>query len=268
MSTSFAAPPPFPVLSPRHSDASATERPEIIAECGVYRARLASTEADRLLAYRLRFLVFNLELREGLDSAFHSGYDADVFDTVCEQLIVEHTPTGSVVGTYRMQTGICAAQHFGYYSEQEFDFTPYEDMRSRILELGRACVHRNHRTSEVLNLLWKGIMRYAIQRGARYLMGCCSLTSQNVEEGSAVFAGLQSYLVEPPLMTGATPPCALDLVATDAAPAAPPRLLRAYLAVGARICSEPAIDRCFRTIDYLTLLDLETMNPRIQRRYL
>jgi putative hemolysin len=47
-----------------------------------------------------------------------------------------------------------------------------------------------------------------------------------------------------------------------------PRLLRAYLALGARICSTPALDRTFGTIDYLTLLDLETLHPRVARRFL
>jgi len=40
-----------------------------------------------------------------------------------------------------------------------------------------------------------------------------------------------------------------------------PRLLRAYLNLGARICGEPALDREFRTIDFLTLLDLEALSP-------
>lgn len=259
----------LPPVAPPAEYTAGTESPAgVIAECGVYRARLASTEAEKLLAYRLRFLVFNLELNEGLQAAFANGYDTDLFDEVCDQLIVEHTPTGAVVGTYRMQTGAVAGRHLGYYSEQEFDFAPYEHMRGEILELGRACVHRDHRTSEVLNLLWKGIMRFAVARGQRYLMGCCSLTSQDAAEGAAVFQSLRPYLAEPSMMTKPTAAYALPATGGEVAVVDPPRLLRAYLTVGARICSEPAIDRDFKTIDYLTVLDLATMNPRIQRRYL
>jgi putative hemolysin len=223
---------------------------------------------DRLAAYRLRFLVFNLELQEGLESAFESGYDSDHFDEVCDQLIVEHAVTGAVVGTYRMQSGSTAARSFGYYSEQEFDFTPYESMRAQIVELGRACVHREHRTSEVLNLLWKGIMRYAVARGGRYLMGCCSLTSQDVTEGTAVYKALSPYMIEPSRRTKPSVAYAMPMAKMEDSTIEPPRLLRAYLTVGARICAEPAIDRAFKTIDFLTMLDLETMNPRIARRYL
>ncbi len=240
----------------------------VIAECGAYRARLAASEIDRLAAYRLRFLVFNLELHEGLESAYDSGYDTDHFDEVCDHLIVEHIGTGVVVGTYRMQSGATAARCFGYYSEQEFDFAPYESMRSQIVELGRACVHREHRTPEVLNLLWKGIMRYAVARNGRYLMGCCSVTSQDAVEGTAVYESLSPYLTDATLMTRATPAYGMPLRKSEGYVAEPPRLLRAYLTVGARICSEPAIDRDFKTIDFLTMLDLQRMNPRIARRYL
>jgi putative hemolysin len=239
----------------------------VIAECGVYRARLAATEADRLAAFRLRFMVFNIELNEGLETAYESGYDIDHYDEVCDHLIVEHAGTGDIVGTYRMQSGDTAARSFGYYSEQEFDFAPYTAIRSQVVELGRACVHREHRSSEVLNLLWKGIMRYAAARGSRYLMGCCSLTSQDAAEGTAVFESLRNYQAEPHMMTVATPAYAMPLVPVVNV-VEPPRLLRAYLAVGARICSAPAIDRDFKTIDFLTMLDIETLHPRVARRYL
>jgi putative hemolysin len=116
---------------------------DIRLEAGDFVARLALTEEERMAAYRLRFLVFNLEMNEGLESAFVDGYDKDHFDDVCDHLIVEDRKKGAVVGTYRMQMGDIAGQYFGYYSEQEFCFAPYESMRSQIVELGRACIHRD-----------------------------------------------------------------------------------------------------------------------------
>ncbi len=38
-----------------------------------------------------------------------------------------------------------------------------------------------------------------------------------------------------------------------------PKLLRAYLSLGAWICGEPALDREFKTIDFLTVMDLENL---------
>ena len=45
-----------------------------------------------------------------------------------------------------------------------------------------------------------------------------------------------------------------------------PRLLSAYLALGAAICGPPAIDRRFGTIDFLTWLDIESPDIMAMRR--
>ncbi len=117
---------------------------------GRYHIRLALSEADRRAAFRLRFLVFNLELNEGLEAAYATGQDTDEFDAVCDHLIVEHSGTGTIVGTYRLQTAAMAAANAGFYSEREFEFSPYKELGDSVIELGRACVHRDHRSSEVL----------------------------------------------------------------------------------------------------------------------
>jgi putative hemolysin len=237
-------------------------------ESGTYVARLALTEAERRETYRLRFLVFNLELNEGLQSAYLDGYDKDRFDDVCDHLIVEDRATGEIVGTYRIQMGDVAGRNFGYYSEQEFCFAPYEAMRSQIVELGRACIRRDHRSSEVLHLLWRGIARYALMNGGRYMMGCCSLTSQDPDMGYAVHDSLRSWMSEPALRTVAKGEFRMPPRTTEIPEVRAPKLLRAYLTIGAKICSEPAIDREFKTIDFLTLLDLQTLQPRVAARFL
>lgn len=232
---------------------------------GQYHLRFAASTADFEAAFRLRFEVFNLELNEGLEAAHLSGCDTDRFDPVCDHLIVEQQ--GSVVGTYRLQTGGMAREHLGYYSEREFDFAPYGAVRGQVIELGRACIHRDHRSTEVLDLLWRGIARYALAHGGRFLIGCSSLTSQDSEHGSAVYAGLQQYLAESRFCTHPQPGFAMPLVGVEKSER-PPKLLRTYLAIGAKICGPPALDREFKTIDFLTLLDLQALHPRIAARFL
>jgi len=147
-----------------------------------YRLRLAESREDLESAFRLRYLVFNLELNEGLESANETGQDTDEFDKTCDHLIVEHRPSRQVVGTYRLQTGRVAGSNLGYYSEREFDFSPYEPIRNSLVELGRASIQRDHRSFEVLTLLRRGIAVYATERKARFLIGCSSLTSQTRHE--------------------------------------------------------------------------------------
>ena len=232
-----------------------------------YRSRLASPGDDVQAAQRLRFEVFNIELDEGLPQSWDTGLDADPFDAVCDHLIVEDATSGAIVGTYRLQTGRRAASALGYYSEREFDFGAWEPLRAQMLELGRACIHPQHRNFAVLNLLWKGIAAYAQAHGTRYLVGCSSLTSQDEAQGAAAWRALAGHQAPRPWPTQPHAPfrCALD--GPHQAPPKVPRLLAAYLALGARLCGPPAIDREFRTIDFLTWLDTESPAVRaLQQR--
>jgi putative hemolysin len=231
--------------------------------------RLACSEAEIRAAQSLRFEVFNLELNEGLAHSYSTGLDADPFDPVCDHLIVEHTPSQHIVGTYRLQTGVNAAKNLGYYCAQEFDFAPFEPLRNEIVELGRACVHKQHRNLVVLGLLWKGIAEYAMARGARYLIGCSSLTSQNPAEGASAYAVLcRKNLVDTPWRTKPLHKyeCPLDAMLEEEIKI--PKLLRAYLTIGAKICGPPALDREFQTIDFLTMLDVASISPETRARFL
>ncbi len=234
----------------------------------VYTTRVARDVADLRAAQSLRFAVFNLELREGLAESVSTGLDADPFDEVCDHLLVEHAQTGEVVGTYRLQNGRRAANHLGYYSEQEFDFRPFEPIRGQLIELGRACVHQQHRNLVVLGLLWKGIAGYARQHGGRYLCGCSSITSQDPLVGASVYSELcRRYLAAPEWRTQPRPgfDCPLDCLCEE--PPKIPKLLRAYLSIGATICGPPALDRQFKTIDFLTLVDLHSLPALVRARF-
>lgn len=241
----------------------------IVSAPANYTARLACHADEIRAAQALRFAVFNLELNEGLEESHASGLDADPFDAVCDHLLIEHLPTRQIVGTYRLQTGVNAASKLGYYSAQEFDFTPFEPHRAQIIELGRACVHSQHRNLIVLGMLWKGIAGYAQQRGARYLLGCSSLTSQDPAVGASAYSELcRQYLAAPSWRTQPLPEyeCPLDQLAAE--PVKLPKLLRAYMGIGAKICGPPALDRSFKTIDFLTLLDLEALPALARQRFM
>jgi len=281
----------LPTYTPSLSLPAAPAKPHVHAEVGRYRLRLAESGEDRLAACRLRFKVFNIELGEGLESSYQTGIDTDRFDAVCEHLLVEdkqeNNPSKRVVGTYRMQSGATAAKNLGYYSEQEFSFAPYEALRSGILELGRASIDREHRTPEVLTLLWRGIAQYATDMGLRYLVGCSSINSKDPAEGWQMYRQLEQYRVLPEYETQPTEAyaCPIEPEGAHAQPApllkdgegleasqakAPkvPKLLRTYLTIGCRIGGPPAWDREFGTIDFLTLLDLKMVSASARNRFL
>ena len=68
---------------------------------------------------------------------------------------------------------------------------------------------------------------------------------------------MQNFLAPPEMQTEPQAAYAFELRDGETSEEAKiPKLLRAYLATGAQICGPPAMDREFRTIDFLTLLDL------------
>jgi putative hemolysin len=117
-------------------------------------------------------------------------------------------------------------------------------------------------------MLWKGIARYSVSCGARYLVGCSSVTSQDENEGVALYQALkEKYLVEPNLRTKPNPGHECHSTGSTVEPPQAPRLFRAYLDISARLCGPPAIDREFKTIDFLTLLDLHRIPQRVRTRF-
>jgi len=255
------------VTKPPTATPAGTTRPPLDETRGTYRLRYARDAGDVEACCRTRYEVFNLELGEGLTESEATGIDRDRFDAQCDHLMVIDAARERVIGTYRMQTLEAASAGEGFYSAGEFDFSrvPAEVLAGSV-ELGRACIEREHRDKAVLFLLWRGLMAYLLWNRKRYLFGCSSLTSQDPEEGLRahdwlVRRGYRHADVETPVLPD---------YACEAAEHRPfegeypiPRLFSTYLRHGAKITSPPALDRAFGTIDFLTLLDSEQFDRRL-----
>jgi len=251
--------------------------PEVEIREGRYLARFARFPKEVEAALQLRFEVFNLELGEGLASSYVTGQDRDEFDDSCHHLIVLDTHEEMVVGTYRLQTGETASAGAGFYSGREFDLSLLpKGVLENSVELGRACIAKDHRNTHVLFLLWKGIAAYVAHNQKRYLFGCCSLTSQDRYEGDHVFKYLKArghlheqFCVSPQaglecVCSAAEAECAAPrpVQSTLSAEVVLPKLFKSYLRFGAKVCGPPAIDREFRTIDFLVIFDVDGMDHR------
>ena len=245
-----------------------TKRASIRERRDHYELRLATTPAEVDAILKLRFEVFNLELGEGLDSAYSSMRDRDRFDDYCDHLLVEDTRTGSVIGTYRLIPYASGSQH-GFYSDDEFclDELP-GPILERSIELGRACIAADHRNTRVLYLLWLGLARYMQFSDARFFFGCCSLTSQDPAEGEAIGEYLEENgFRESDVTVGVREAYQLPPVEGPLPRVRVPKLMRLYMTYGARIVSPPALDRQFKTIDYLALFDIQSLDRRSRRMF-
>lgn len=250
--------------------------PEQMPEGGIvegrYAVRFARTLDELDAVLKLRFEVFNLELGEGLATSYETGRDIDAFDAVCHHLIVIDQRTDEIVGTYRMQTWEMASRHSGFYSATIFDLDALpEEVLYNAFEVGRACVALAHRNTQVLFLLWRGMALYVNANRKRYLFGCSSLTSQDEREGRTVLAYLEDHGHLHPTLAVTPQPgyaCGDETLTPDPDVRVKlPKLFRIYLRHGAKVCGPPAIDRQFKTIDFLMLFDVEAMSERQVRTF-
>jgi len=248
----------------------------ILCSTPTFEVKIAETLQEIEAALRLRFEVFNLEMKEGLQSSFETGFDSDVYDTFCDHLIVKEISSGAVVGTYRLLPQKKADHHIGFYSENEFDMTLFKSFPGQSLELGRSCVAKAYRSLAVINLLWTGIARYLENHAITHLFGCASFHTSNVKEMAAAFAYLKLYHSAPnKYHVTPLPRCAMDLPfqfltsneIKESYKKFPP-LIKGYLRLGAMICGEPAYDKEFGTVDFLIVLEKEQITNKYKDHYI
>jgi putative hemolysin len=140
-----------------------------------------------------------------------------------------------------------------------------------MVEAGRACVHPDHRSGTVINLMWAGIARYVLLSGHRYLAGCASVSLAAGERAAANawLVGTARHAAPPEMRVHPLEPW----VPTRPLEGEPnynelPPLLRGYLRVGAWICGSPHHERDFGDADFFVLLDMERINDRYRRYFL
>lgn len=228
---------------------------------------MALNEDEVLAAQKLRYQVFAEELGARLQTRIH-GVDQDIFDPYCEHLVVRNDDTGQIVGTYRILSPEKAKVVGAYYSEGEFDLVRLHHLRSRMVEIGRSCVHPEHRTGATIALLWSGLAKYMLQNDYDYLIGCASISMADGGHAAAsIHQGLSQHMS--PVELRVFPRCPLPLAALrqDLKADVPP-LIKGYLRAGAYVCGEPAWDPDFNTADLPILMLMSRISDRYSRHFI
>jgi putative hemolysin len=234
-----------------------------------YECRITRDKSDLRRIFQLRYEVFRQEYSSPR-SIF--GLDIDHYDRFADHLVVIHKETGNPVGTYRL---IPEDSRAGFYSEREFDMSAFLEMPGRKLELGRACVHPDHRNGAVLRMLWRGLLDFAQDREIDLLFGCSSIHIPEDEFGAAMLhRELRSRGAWGPI-SGVRPTrdfvmpermqahWALaeawlneDPVRHSEEKSLLPPLVASYIRSGARVISAPAYDEDFHCLDLLTVFSV------------
>ncbi|MCG6884970.1 MAG: GNAT family N-acetyltransferase [Silicimonas sp.] len=243
--------------------------------------RLATSEADRRAAERLRYEVFVEELNADGPLVDHEGrFERDAFDPFYDHLVLVDTRKDErgldhVVGVYRLLTGEKAQEHGRFYSEDEYDLSILKQSGRKLLELGRSCIRAEYRGGLALHHLWSGLAGYVLERDIKVLFGVASFHGTDLEALAMPLSHLAyAYLAPPELrvraVTEAYQPMALiprDEVNRVAAMRALPALIKSYLRLGGFVGDGAYVDTGFNTTDVCLVMDTERMSADAKARY-
>ncbi|WP_017760636.1 GNAT family N-acetyltransferase [Pseudacidovorax intermedius] len=223
-------------------------------------------------AQRLRWRVFVQEMGARLPTPL-PGHDVDLFDDFCEHLLVRAEPGGEVVGTYRVLTPAQARRVGGTYSDTEFDLTRLRALRERMVELGRSCVHPDHRQGGVILALWGALAAFMHRNRLDTMIGCASIPMlQNGVHGGDAAASIWRQLSAThmaPIQYHVQPRLPLPVDQLDGSlDVEPPALIKGYLRLGAKVLGAPAWDPDFNTADLPMMMRLADLPPRYRRHFL
>jgi len=238
-----------------------------------YIVKTADSKEELHAALKLRHDVF---LEELLKKRKRNGIDKDRFDKLCDHLIIIDKRSGLLIGTYRMQSSLYGKK---WYTATEFHMKQIKRLPGTKLELGRACVHPEHRNGITIALLWEGITEYIKESGTNYLFGCSSIKTTNKAEIQRIY----HYLLQNghlshehhvrPRTKFRVPGMKRQIVSQNVEPLSAaqmkdmlPSLLSSYLKAGAKVCGSPALDKSFKCIDFLTLLDVSNLQDKALRK--
>jgi putative hemolysin len=223
-------------------------------------------------AQRLRYRIFAGEMGARLASRV-PGHDVDLFDDYCEHLLVRDQATGEVVGTYRVLTPAQARRAGSFYSDTEFDLWRLRALRGRMVELGRSCVHADHRHGGVIMALWTALGSFMVRNGLDTMIGCASIPMlrNGMVSGDAAASIWQQVRAThlAPIEHHVTPRLPLPVDQLDGTLAIePPALIKGYLRLGAKVLGPPAWDPDFNTADLPLMMRLADLPPKYRRHFL
>ncbi|MDR2127957.1 MAG: GNAT family N-acetyltransferase [Burkholderiaceae bacterium] len=224
-------------------------------------------------AQRLRYAVFACEMGARLSTPL-PGHDVDLFDDFCEHLLVRDAASRQVIGTYRVLTPAQARRVGSTYSDTEFDLTRLRGQRARMVELGRACVHCDHRNGGVIMALWGALGEFMARNGLDAMIGCASIPMlhNGVISGdvaASIWRQMQGGRHLAPIALRVRPRLPLPLHGlNDRLDVEPPALIRGYLRLGAKVLGPPAWDPGFNTADLPMFMRLADLPPRYRKHFL
>lgn len=222
-------------------------------------------------AQRLRYSIFANEMGARLPKTIE-GHDIDVFDDYCEHLLVRDVASRQVIGTYRVLTPVQARRAGGTYSDTEFDLTRLRGLRSRMVELGRSCVHIDFRHGGVIMALWGALFEFMERNRLDTMIGCASIPMLHNglvtgDVAASIWHELrQTHLADIQFHVRPRLPLPIEEI-NHSLNIEPPALIKGYLRLGAKVLGAPAWDPDFNTADLPMMMQTADLPARYKKHF-
>lgn len=252
--------------------ADAASQPRKMAESSGIEVAWARHLDEVRAAQRLRYSIFAYEMGARLSTPLPE-HDIDLFDDYCEHLLVRDAESQEVIGTYRVLTPAQALRVGSTYTDTEFDLTRLRNLRERMVELGRSCVHADYRHGGVIMALWGALAEFMVRNQLDTMIGCASIPMMHNgvvsgEVAASIWHQLkQTHLAPIELQVRPRLPLPVEQF-NHALTAEPPALIKGYLRLGARILGAPAWDPDFNTADLPMLMRIADLPSRYRKHFL
>ncbi len=243
--------------------------------------RLARTAEEVTASQELRYQVFCTEMAAKPTSEMAKlEREFDALDDYCDHLLVfdhdREAGESTVVGTYRLMRREAARRCGRFYTSGEYDISKLLAHPGPILEVGRSCVSRGHRSGAIMQLLWRGIAAYMFHYKIDILFGCASLPGVRPDSLAVPLAYLHHHHLAPPALRprahreryvemNCLPPAAAT---RDAAWPELPPLIKGYLRLGGYVGEGAVVDHEFGTTDVCIVVKTDRMAGKYYRHYI
>jgi len=238
---------------------------------GPYRVRLAGNAEDVVAAQRLRYHSF---IRDTGAAPRDDELDSDAFDAACAHVLVELAESDTLVCCFRLMPFENGRDIARSYSAQYYNLGALADFPARMVEMGRFCVHPEHRNPHILRVAWQAMTRYVDANRIEMLFGCSSFEGADAEAHADALALLRARHLAPrrwlprpkaakifrfgALLRWRQPDPRQGMMRM-------PPLLRGYLSLGGWVSDHAVIDEDMNTLHVFTGVEMSRVPRRMAK---
>ena len=236
--------------------------------------RLAEGPGDVRAAQRLRFQCFVEGRGAALEGLRAEGLEGDDLDAACDHVLIEDRQTGALACCFRMLPLSDGSEIARSYSARYYDLSALAAYPKPMVEMGRFCIHPDHRDPNVLRTAWSAMTRYVDDHAVGMLFGCSSFHGTEADSYMDAFALLAERHLAPRrwlprvkapkvFRFGKIP--RVRRPDMKLAMGRMPPLLRTYLTLGGWVSDHAVVDHDLNTLHVFTGVEIAQVPPNRAR---